>query len=264
MSNIVFTICGRAGSKGFKNKNIQLLRNQPLVYYTLAAIDLYRKEYKEDNVTVLLNTDSEDLIKQVKSQSIVPGVSVIEREPGHALDNTPKVHVIQDTYRRYRENGGVCDVVVDLDITSPIRRVSDIRGVIDEYWGDEYDLTFSVVEARRSPSFNMIMEKPDGSYVKASEGEYTARQQAPKYYDLNASIYAYNPCFLEKEIDKTILAYKYGIYVMQDYYILDIDSEEDFRAMNYMMEYYCKCDKDLAKLYDMVQQFNKIQLVGYI
>ncbi len=255
MSNIVFTICGRAGSKGLRNKNVQLLRNKPLVYYTLAAIDLYRQEHKGDNISVLLNTDSEDLIKQVKSQSIISEVEVIERNPEHALDNTPKVHVIQDTYRRYRENGGLCDVVVDLDITSPIRRAKDIKGVVDEYQREEYDLTFSVVEARRSPSFNMIMEKPDGSYVKASEGEYTARQQAPKYYDLNASIYAYNPAFLEREIDKTILTYKYGIYVMPDYHILDIDSEEDFRAMNYMMEYYCKYDPDIKRLYNKVQQF---------
>lgn len=255
MSNIVFTICGRAGSKGFKNKNVQLLKGKPLVYYTLAAIALYKEEYKEDSVTVLLNTDSEELIKQVRSQSVLPDVKIIERNPQHALDNTPKVHVIQDTYRKYIESGETCDVVVDLDITSPIRRVKDIRGVIEEYWRDDYDLTFSVVKSRRSPCFNMIMEKPDGSYAKASEGEYTTRQQAPKYYDLNASIYAYSPDFLDKEINKTILSYKYGIYVMPDYHILDIDSEEDFKAINYMIEYYCLYDKELDRLVKQVRHF---------
>ena len=143
-------------------------------------------------------------------------------------------------------------MVVDLDVTSPIRRVEDIRGVINEYERDDYDLTFSVVRARRSPCFNMILERPDGSYGKASEGEFTARQQTPKYYDLNASIYVYNPAFLDREIDKTILSYKYGIYIMPDYHILDIDSEEDFRVMDFLMDYYNKYDNELSRIINLV------------
>ena len=38
---ILFTICGRAGSKGIKNKNIRDFLDVPLPMYTLAAIDLY-------------------------------------------------------------------------------------------------------------------------------------------------------------------------------------------------------------------------------
>ena len=34
MKNVLITICGRAGSKGFKNKNLKVFLNKPLVYYT--------------------------------------------------------------------------------------------------------------------------------------------------------------------------------------------------------------------------------------
>ena len=36
--NYLFTVCGRAGSKGFKNKNLKSMLGVPLVYYNLAAI----------------------------------------------------------------------------------------------------------------------------------------------------------------------------------------------------------------------------------
>ena len=40
---ILFTICGRAGSKGIKNKNIREFVGKPLPYYTISAIDLFFK-----------------------------------------------------------------------------------------------------------------------------------------------------------------------------------------------------------------------------
>ena len=50
--NILFTICGRSGSKGLKNKNLIKLNGIPLVYYTLSAIKLYQEAHPEDDVTV--------------------------------------------------------------------------------------------------------------------------------------------------------------------------------------------------------------------
>ena len=72
--------------------------------------------------------------------------------------------------------------------------------------------------------------------------------QAPKAYELNASIYAYTPGFLEREIEKTILDYNCGIVQMPDYLVLDIDSEEDFRLMSMLMEYFKQKDKELERV----------------
>ncbi|MEG1926176.1 MAG: acylneuraminate cytidylyltransferase family protein, partial [Ruthenibacterium sp.] len=38
---ILLTICGRAGSKGFKNKNLKIFDGKPLCYYSLAAAQLF-------------------------------------------------------------------------------------------------------------------------------------------------------------------------------------------------------------------------------
>lgn len=248
--NILFTICGRAGSKGFKNKNLKEMRGVPLSFYSLAAIKGYAEKHPEDNILVALNTDSEPLVQLLLRQTIVP-VRYIKRKPELAGDIVAKVEVIKDTFLSC--NTFEPDVVVDLDITSPMRRVEDIENIVREYMKGIYDLVFSVVEARRSPYFNMVENKSDGFYRKICEGKFTARQQAPKAYEMNASIYAYNPSFLRSDITKTIIDYNCGISVMPDYLVLDIDSEEDFAMMQYLHEFYCNRDNDLKKVYDLAK-----------
>ena len=245
--NILFTICGRADSKGFKNKNLKKMRGVPLIYYTLVIIKCYMDQHPDNNVKVALNTDSEPLLDLIKNQNIIP-VRYVRRKPELAGDVGPKVEVIKDTFLAC--NDIYPDVVIDLDITSPMRRTEDIENIIIEYNKGIYDLVFSVIEARRSPYFNMVENKPDGYYRKICASKFTARQQAPKSYEMNASIYAYSPDFLRNEISKTIIEYNCGISLMPDYLVLDIDSEEDFQMMQYLHEYYCEQDDELKRVYE--------------
>lgn len=69
------------------------------------------------------------------------------------------------------------DVIINLDITSPMRRTEDIENMITEYNKGIYDLVFSVVEARRSPYFNMVESRPDGYHKKICASHFIARQQ---------------------------------------------------------------------------------------
>jgi len=59
--NILFTLCGRAGSKGVKGKNARDFLDVPLVWYSMANIALYIEKYGQgDDIKVVLNTDSKD------------------------------------------------------------------------------------------------------------------------------------------------------------------------------------------------------------
>ena len=40
---VLITICGRAGSKGAKNKNFRLFLGKPLIYYTIKSAKLFKK-----------------------------------------------------------------------------------------------------------------------------------------------------------------------------------------------------------------------------
>lgn len=256
MRSILFTICGRAGSKGFRNKNLKEIHGIPLVYYTLGIIKHYKQRHPDDDVVVAINTDSRELVEQVKKQSLVKDIEIVDRRPELAGDTAPKVAVIQDTYLSVKNCGRSFDHIIDLDITSPLRRVVDVEAIIDTMEKNEqYELAFSVVPSRRSPYFNMVELKEDGYYKKVCSSDFTARQQAPKCYELNASIYDYTPSFLEGKISKTILDYRCGIVIMPDYQVLDIDSEEDYRLLDMLISYYIENDIGINELYYLAKNY---------
>ena len=94
MKRLLITICGRAGSKGFKNKNLKNFCGKPLVYYSLSAAELFIKNHPELEVDVALNTDSEDLAKLVAAE--YPEVIYLPRGAELGGDRVPKVEVYKD------------------------------------------------------------------------------------------------------------------------------------------------------------------------
>lgn len=248
--NVLFTLCGRAGSKGFRNKNLKTFLNVPLVYYSVAAIKRYLERNQQDirNADVVINTDSEDLIRIVTAQKTVP-VSVIRREAELGGDAVPKVAVIKDCLNRMEaQTGKHYDVVVDLDITSPLRTAEDVKNAIEKKLArQDTDVVYSVTNSRRNPYFNMVKEE-HGFFCKAIASSFTARQQAPVFYDMNASIYAYSPRALKEKESATFFNDHCDAVIMRDTAVLDIDGEEDFELMQIIAEYLFRTDESFADI----------------
>lgn len=250
----LFTLCGRAGSKGFKNKNLKQLLGVPLVNYSLAVIALYKKMYgQEDRITVVLNTDSLELMEMVKQQDSIE-VFVIHRTEDLAGDRVPKVSVIKDSLvRAEKEYGCKFDMVIDLDLTSPLRTVSDVKAAIDKKKErEDTDVVYSVTHSRRNPYFNMVKEE-NGYFVKAISSHFVARQQAPSFYDMNASIYAYSPKALLTKEANVFFNDRAGAIVMRDTAVLDIDGEEDFELMSIIADYLIKNYDEYQTVYQSAQ-----------
>ena len=230
MKRVLITICGRAGSKGFRNKNLKTFCEKPLVYYTLSAAFLFKAARPDVAVDVCPNTDSELLVELVKAK--YPEVTYIPRQADLCGDTVPKMAVFQNSLAEMeKKTGRRYDYVMDLDITSPLRTEKDVENAFDKKDSrPDLDLVFSVTEARRNPYFNMV--KAVGDHVeKVIPSPYTARQQAPAIFDLNASIYVFRRDFLANNRTGILWDGKIGISEMMDTGILDIDSEEDFRLM---------------------------------
>ena len=235
---VLFTLCGRAGSKGVKGKNARDFLDVPLVWYSMANIALYMERYGAgDEIKVVLNTDSEPLKDLVRRVKVVP-VTIIHREESLAGDKVPKVAVILDSLKK-AEEAFACkfDMVVDLDITSPLRTVEDVKNAIErKKQRNDVDVVYSVAPSRRNPYFNMVKEE-NGFFCKAIPSNFTTRQEAPVFYDMNASIYAYSPDALRNKEHATFFNSNCDAVVMKDTGILDIDSEEDYELMQVIAKY---------------------------
>ena len=249
--DILFTVCGRAGSKGIKNKNIRNFLGIPLPYYTFAAISQYMQEYCVDNADVAVNTDSKELINISENNPYVP-VTIVRRKEELAGDRVPKTAVILDTYLQMTDHiRKKYSMVVDLDLTSPLRTAKDIDALIETQKLKNADVTFSVTDSRRNPFFNMVMECDKG-VKKVLASNYVARQQAPQVYDMNASIYAYNPKFLRT--GKVVLDGYCEIIKMFDTGVLDLDHENDFELMEVIAKYLFENNSLFSNMFKYVKE----------
>ncbi|MEL7567159.1 MAG: acylneuraminate cytidylyltransferase family protein [Dehalobacterium sp.] len=244
--NILFTICGRAGSKGIKNKNLKEFLGYPLPFYTVSAIDLYMKQNPSYHCDTVLNTDSADLIRMFKEQ-LNFDVDVIERDPYLSLDNTPKAAVILNCLEVMKCRKSInYDMIVDLDITAPLRTVEDVGNLIQKKINSDADIVFSVTDSRRNPYFNMV-KKTEKGYERVIRSDFNSRQEAPEIFDMNASLYAYSSTFLESS--KGFFEGKCDVIKMVDTAVLDLDHEKDFEIMQVIAEY----------LYDKYPLFKEVK-----
>lgn len=243
--NILFTICGRAGSKGIRNKNIANFLDYPLPYYTLSAIDLFLERNPLVDNDIVVNTDSRELMRLFENNRLRP-TWIVQRKKELGQDGTPKIAVIRNSLEEMeRRTKKRYDMVVDLDITSPLRKVTDIENIIEKKKNASCDVVFSVVEARRNPYFNMVKRNGE-KYERVIASAFHTRQEAPELYDMNASLYAYSPRFLVS--GKNIFDGVCQVIKMVDTGVLDLDHVHDLEFMEVIARYLFEKEADFGEV----------------
>lgn len=234
--NILITICGRSGSKGARGKNCREFLGKPLIFYTLKCADLFRNEFSERfHTDIAVSSDGKDILNVADRFG---DIIKIERPSELSQDDTPKVPVIRHAAKHMEErNGIVYDYVIDLDITSPLRKTGDMLRALEKCMDSEhsYDVIFSAVEARRNPYFNMV-EMVGDEAIKVKPSNFVARQQAPAVFDMNASIYCYNRNSLINKLIRSTFEGKGNLVLMDDTYVIDIDHEKDFEVLEVLVK----------------------------
>jgi len=225
---ILATVCARKGSKGVRNKNIRMVNGKPLIFYT---IDLLKRWGKADRI--VCSTDSLEIAKCAREA----GAEVPFMRPAElATDTMGKIPVLKHALTSCeKEYGHRFDIVVDLDPTSPLRKKADLDAALKLFKSSKVDLVYSVAPARKNPYFNMVEldEKGVPHLSKKLNRKVIRRQDAPKVYELNASIYIYDRDHLLKM--DSVFDGKAAIYVMEDSSAVDIDSETDLHFVEFIL-----------------------------
>jgi len=227
--NILCTICARGGSKGVKNKNIKLLHGKPLIAYTIEqALNSKLFEY------IVVSTDS-DKIAEVSKEY---GAEIFFRRSSEmSSDKAGKLEVIRDAFLRSEEHYNTTfDYLIDLDATAPLRNTDDIINSFRQFLENNNDNLITAMSSRRSPYFNLIEVDENGNVnlSKPLNERIIRRQDTPKTYDMNASIYIWKRDVILK--DNNLFLDKTGLYVMPEERSIDIDAELDYKFVEFIMK----------------------------
>jgi len=222
------TICARAGSKGVRNKNIRYLMGKPLIAYSILQA---REAHLFEAVAV--SSDSKEILEAAKRYG---ADFLIERPAELATDEAPKLPVIQHcVIETEKITGKIFSVIVDLDATSPLRSSDDICGAVKLLEDRAVSNVITGTPAHRSPYFNLVELSEDGvaALSKTLPKPVARRQDAPKCFDMNASIYVWK----RDALFENAVLFKRNtlLYVMPQERSVDIDSEIDFLIVELLM-----------------------------
>jgi N-acylneuraminate cytidylyltransferase/CMP-N,N'-diacetyllegionaminic acid synthase len=226
---ILCTICARGGSKGVANKNLRIINKKPLI-----AHSIFQAKETKLFTAIAVSSDSDEILQTSKEW----GADIIIKRPEHmATDTAAKLPVIQHAVLEAESILNIThDICVDLDATSPLRLPSDIIGAVNLLKESKVSNIITGSSARRSPYFNLVEENEEGfvKLAKQANNRVVRRQDAPKCFDMNASIYVWKRDIL---IDDPKVFYSdTKIFEMPEERSLDIDSPLDFDIVRFLME----------------------------
>lgn len=223
--NPLIVIPARAGSKGIIKKNSRPLNGKPLILYTL---EIARELFSDTQICV--STDDPEIIALCEAQ----GLKVhFTRPPELASDDASTQDVLIHALDYYRDVlNQVYDTVILLQPTSPFRKQSHIIEAIELY-KKEADMVVSVKETKANPYFTLFEQNESGLLHRAKESTFTRRQDCPKAYEFNGSVYVINPESLKS---KGMLNFDHIIpYNMDKLYSADLDDELDWKWAEYLV-----------------------------
>lgn len=225
--NVLCTICARGGSKGLKNKNILLFKKMPLISHTI-------KIAKKSKVfsKIVISSDSQKILNISKKEN--PNL-LIKRPYNLSNSRVLKVLAIRHALKVSETNFKMkFDYIVDLDITSPIRKTLDIQRALKKIVREKNEILVSAIPSKKNPYFNMVEYKKNKINLVIPGKKITSRQTAPKVYEMNASIYIWTRDFLLKS--KTLFGSKTAVFYMPQERSIDIDSNFDFKLVKQLIK----------------------------
>ncbi|MDJ0728559.1 MAG: acylneuraminate cytidylyltransferase family protein [Crocosphaera sp.] len=214
-------IPARGGSKGVPRKNIRLLAGKPLIAHSIQDA---QESTSIDQVYV--STDDQE----IATISAEYGANIIHRPAELANDTASSESALIHGLQALKNQNINPDLLVFLQCTSPIRTGVDIDQAIAKLKAEQADSLLSV-----SPSHRFLWEEINGvaQSINYDYRHRPRRQDMNPQYVENGSIYVFKPWVLQETQNR--LGGKIALYIMSEMAALEIDSEDDFYMIDFLM-----------------------------
>ncbi len=217
MKNSVALIPARGGSKSIPHKNLTDLAGKPLIFWTIkAAID--------SNVEhVFVSSDCNEIVSYAKSL----GVNTIARPDEYSDDDAKAFDVVKHALSYLNNCGIVCDALVYLQPTSPLRTSEHIDDALRIFDKKFCSSVISVTPVPHNFIPESIMTNTNGELKHYLDVEPNyQRQKKPSYLARNGPAIVIAKAMDILKQSKLYTDPMYG-YEMPNMSSIDVDTPED-------------------------------------
>lgn len=211
-------IPARAGSKGIKEKNIQLIGNKPMIQYTIeAALEIFSIE------NILISSNDQKVLNIAEAIGLkIPFVRPNELSTDTADTADVIMHSLEwfySEYKKYPKN------FLLLQPTSPFRSSKDIISAINLFNQSDSKTLISASDPIQHPG-DFITKTKDGIFERVDIGRGKSdRQSYPEALFIDGGIYISETNYFIKT--KDLIGEKPEIYKPEQFNAIDIDSPFD-------------------------------------
>ena len=217
---ILAVVPARGGSKGIPRKNIRPLAGEPLIGYTLRTAKTVHE------IDLLVVSTDDDEIEEISASY---GVGVIRRPKELASDEATTESALLHVLDTLDEQGKSFDIVLVLEPTSPLRSSNTIQKTIKTCIEGSFESMLAVKETYENIGF-----VEDGYFRPVVPDAPRRRQLRKPFFIESSTIYAARTNYLRRT--GTLVCNNWGAIVVSNEESNDINIEEDFRFIEYLIK----------------------------
>ena len=219
--NLLALIPARGGSKGIPRKNVLELCGKPLIAWSIEAAQ--KSKYID---RLVVSTEDEEIADISRSYGAdVPFIRPAEL----AMDDTPGIEPVLHALDLLPE----FDQILLLQPTSPLRTAEDIDGIVDFCKQRNAPVAVSICEPSKHPNWMFTCSEDKRLLPFTNDPIKLNRQELPKIYSANGSLYYARTKWLEK--NRVFYSTETLGYIMPTERSVDIDSPLDWKWAEFLL-----------------------------